>query len=514
MSDDGIETERSGRRPAVDVAIALAAAAAAVILFYIDATEPRGVVDGVGYPAVVAVSARFGRNSLLGTALFCSILIGVAHFLLPPGGISEAGELANRMFALASLWIIAGVMVSRLRIEQDAAHRADVLRRNQAALARIVREGLVADKPLQERVQCVTEIACEALGADLAAVFRFGEQGHLISCIDAYQRNTDKHFTVMDIRTGDTPGYDGLIRNNYAIAIPDLTRTRGFGARSLMVDAFNLRASLTIGVLSGSELAGQIVFAMVGRPHDWTEQELAFARSVGSFLTIMLANEQKEQLQDRLQQAARMEAIGQLAGGVAHDFNNILGAIMGFAGFLVQDLPGGSEPHTFAARIMAAAERGKILVDKVLALARADTAAAPQASSDPIAARGSERVLVVDDEPDIVDAMVIGLERLGYSAVGVSDPHEALAALEEDSKAFDVLVTDLVMPSLKGTDLIRKARAIRPDLRTILCTAYSDGVKTGNEHRDVADATFHKPVDAAAISACIRKLFADSRSQG
>jgi len=507
-----MEAEQRRRRPAADIAIAVAAAVATIILFYIDSTEPRGVIDGVGYPAVVALSARFGRNPLLGTTLFCSILVGVAHFLLPPGGISEAGELANRAFALASIWIIAGVMASRLRVEQGAAHRANILRRNQAALARIVREGLVVDKPFIERVQCVTEIACQALGTDLSAVFRFAEQGHAISCVDAYQGNTGKHFTLMDIRTDDTPGYDGLIRNNYTIAIPDLTQTRGFGARSLMVDALNLQASLTIGILSGSDLAGQIVFATVGRPHDWTEQELAFARSVGSFLTILFANEQKAQLQDRLQQAARLEAIGQVAGGVAHDFNNLLGAIMGFAGFLVHDLPDGGEPHMFASRIMAAAERGKEQVNKVLALARGlDSTPAPRASSATVTARGGERVLVVDDEPDIVDAMVIGLERLGYSAVGVSDPQEALAALEEDPQAFDIVVTDLVMPSLRGTDLIRKIKGVRPDIRAILCTAYSDGAKTGDEHKEVADATFHKPVDATAISACIQALLSASQ---
>ena len=52
---------------------------ATVILFYIDCTQPRGVIDGIGYPAVVAVTARFGRYPLLGSAVFCTILIAVAH---------------------------------------------------------------------------------------------------------------------------------------------------------------------------------------------------------------------------------------------------------------------------------------------------------------------------------------------------------------------------------------------------------------------------------------------------
>jgi signal transduction histidine kinase/ActR/RegA family two-component response regulator len=557
------------------------------------------------------------------------------------------------------------------------------------ALARILRDTMVAEKSFLDRVQCATEIAGSTLGADLTAVFRFYENGVLIKNIDTYQRDTDKHFVMMDIRTPDAPTYQYLQQGDYAQPVRDITRMGEFGARAFL-EALNIRSTLTIGVLSGPELAGQVFFGMVGAPRTWTPEDIAFARSVGSFITNFFANEQRNQLQERLQQAARMEAIGQLAGGVAHDFNNILGAIMGFSSFLMQDLPEGSELHGFASRIMAASDRGKELVDQVLTFARtrgpdADTAdlgralrqntelvrgsfpssvsieveqapddiwvrcgaaklsqlllniainardaigskpgvirvavtkapgselqrlagrndpnetsigepdfaldyacvrvsdtgggVAPEnlkhifepfyttkgrqrgtglglavvhgviescggfchvtitpgtgaefalylplaqrgsAMPEPMGAlttRGSERVLVVDDEPDIVDAMVIGLERLGYGAVGVSDPMEALAAFEEDPHAFDIVVTDLAMPSLRGNELIGKIKAIRPDIRAILCTAFSDGTITGSDHNRIADAAFHKPVNAAAISACIRELVQTSRSQ-
>jgi signal transduction histidine kinase/CheY-like chemotaxis protein len=675
------ETE-TAHRTAVDVAVAVAAALATAALFAIDCTQPRGVLDGIGYPAVVAVSARFGRGPLLGTALFCSLLIAGAHFLVPDAGISVAGELANRLFGLASIWIIAGLLQRRLRIEESAAGRAAILRRYQTALARIMREALVKEQPFSQRMRCVTEIAGEAVGADLTGIFRFHEGGLLMRSVDTWQRDTHHHFKMIDIRTQDTPGYDRLEREDYTIVIKDMEKMPPFGARPF-VDTLGIRATLTVGVLAGSELAGQIIFAVIGRPRAWTEQDIAFARAAGSLVTTLFAGEQRDLLEARLRQAAKMEAIGQLAGGVAHDFNNILGAIMGFAGFLMQDLAEESEQHAFASRIMAASHRGKELVDQILMVARArgpdadsadlgravqqtldlvrdtfapavvldvatqadtlwvrcgaaklsqlllnlfihardavgpgpgtvrlavtraagaeierlaarhdavelsvgepdfaldyacvqisDTAggiapdnlkrifepfystkdrprgaglglavvqgvietcggfchvrtipgvgtqfaiylplahagteAAPPEREAPV--RGSERVLVVDDEPDIVDAMVIGLERLGYIAVGVSDPQEALAAFAEDPQAFDIVVTDLAMPSLRGTELIRKIKAIRPGIRAILCTAFSDGIRTGADHKDVADASFRKPVNAVAISACIRAL--------
>ncbi len=79
---------------------------------------------------------------------------------------------------------------------------------------------------------------------------------------------------------------------------------------------------------------------------------------------------ERDELQARLQQSAKMEAIGRLAGGIAHDFNNLLGAMLGFAHFLAEDLPAGSQPHQFARRILNVCQRGKDLVEQLLAFAR------------------------------------------------------------------------------------------------------------------------------------------------
>jgi PAS domain S-box-containing protein len=71
-----------------------------------------------------------------------------------------------------------------------------------------------------------------------------------------------------------------------------------------------------------------------------------------------------------LQQSQKMEALGRLAGGVAHDFNNIVGAITGFARFIAQDTPEGSASRQHAERILAASLRAKQLIEQILAFSR------------------------------------------------------------------------------------------------------------------------------------------------
>ncbi|HJW85062.1 MAG TPA: response regulator [Candidatus Brocadiaceae bacterium] len=87
-------------------------------------------------------------------------------------------------------------------------------------------------------------------------------------------------------------------------------------------------------------------------------------------LKIKEAAEEQKKLQEQLYHAQRLESIGQLAGGVAHDFNNILMAIVGYAN-LIQHEIGESDPmRQYIARILAVAERAEKLTGGLLAFGR------------------------------------------------------------------------------------------------------------------------------------------------
>jgi PAS domain S-box-containing protein len=82
------------------------------------------------------------------------------------------------------------------------------------------------------------------------------------------------------------------------------------------------------------------------------------------------ANDEKKRLEAQLRQAQKMEAVGQLAGGVAHDFNNILSVILNYAQFVADDLPKEDARRPDVEEIIAAGQRAAQLVHQLLAFSR------------------------------------------------------------------------------------------------------------------------------------------------
>jgi PAS domain S-box-containing protein len=96
-------------------------------------------------------------------------------------------------------------------------------------------------------------------------------------------------------------------------------------------------------------------------------------RFVGSAVDVTAqkqAQTDREQLEAQLRQSQKMEAIGTLAGGIAHDFNNILGAILGYGELAQQQSAECSSLRRYLDNVMHAAERAKILVERILGFSR------------------------------------------------------------------------------------------------------------------------------------------------
>ena len=122
------------------------------------------------------------------------------------------------------------------------------------------------------------------------------------------------------------------------------------------------------------ELAGR---TLAGAERDW-EAHVA-RRDEGGFIAVIrdltgrkAAERERDQLQQQLHRVEKMDAVGRLAGGVAHDFNNILAAILGFSSLLELDLEDRPEQRGMAQQILAAAERGKELVQSIMTFSRTE----------------------------------------------------------------------------------------------------------------------------------------------
>jgi CheY-like chemotaxis protein len=126
--------------------------------------------------------------------------------------------------------------------------------------------------------------------------------------------------------------------------------------------------------------------------------------------------------------------------------------------------------------------------------------------------RGTERILLVDDEPALTDLGKQVLEALGYKVQAYGDSRDAWERFADDPDAFDMVITDLTMPGMTGAELAKKILTLRPDIPVILSTGYSD-ILTEEEAMEMGVREYLlKPVSTGRLAEVVRRVFdADGR---
>jgi len=123
--------------------------------------------------------------------------------------------------------------------------------------------------------------------------------------------------------------------------------------------------------------------------------------------------------------------------------------------------------------------------------------------------RGNGKILLVDDEASIVNVCGSMLTHLGYHVITATSSHEALELFMNDPDLFNVIITDLTMPQMDGTQLARKIHEKRPVLPIILCTGFSAVIAAEKVKQHDITELLIKPVSIKDLSAALKKVLSN-----
>jgi two-component system cell cycle sensor histidine kinase/response regulator CckA len=119
---------------------------------------------------------------------------------------------------------------------------------------------------------------------------------------------------------------------------------------------------------------------------------------------------------------------------------------------------------------------------------------------------GTERVLLVDDDPALAELGRQMFMHLQYEVTVETDSMKALERFREGPDRFDLVLTDMTMPHLTGADLAREFLRIRPDIPVILCTGYSE-IITGDKAAKMGIRAFvTKPLGLRELAETVRRV--------
>jgi DNA-binding NtrC family response regulator len=113
------------------------------------------------------------------------------------------------------------------------------------------------------------------------------------------------------------------------------------------------------------------------------------------------------------------------------------------------------------------------------------------------------KVMIVDDEPDIVAIIKITLEGQGYEVDGFTSPIDAMEEIMKDINAYALVISDVRMPGMSGFDLARKIRAINLDLPVVLMTAF-----------EINKSEFSMTFPSTSVSELVAKPFTNTQLIG
>ncbi|MCG3198230.1 MAG: Sensor histidine kinase RcsC [bacterium] len=276
---------------------------------------------------------------------------------------------------------IAEDITERKRLEETIRRSRDQLLEQQKALAAVIKSDVFTGDDLDESIRRLLEVAARQQQVARVSFWRF-EDGHSsIRCVDLYELAADRHSSGLVLRAADYPSYFTALESEETIVADD-TRCHP-ATREFWESYFKPRlitSLLDVPVQAHGQLEGVLCHAHTGEPIVWSPEQRLFALSIANLVSLAIEQaesrrlqKERDSLQEQLLQSQKMEAVGRLAGGVAHDFNNMLQVILGYCFLSQKELPADHPLIGNLDQVQSAAQRAADITRQLLAFARKQT---------------------------------------------------------------------------------------------------------------------------------------------
>jgi len=231
-----------------------------------------------------------------------------------------------------------------------------------------------AEQPLEEVWSQAAEIASDTLQVERIGAWILVDDGKALRCRYLQQLSNREVFQGAVLRAQDFPSYFNALVDQRTIAADDALRTPSTAElRDAYLRPLGIGALLDAPIYLRGKVVGVVCHEHVGGPRNWNEAEAAFAACVADNVARIYGEYERQHAQSALRhyqkhlmELHRMEALGRMAAGVAHDFRGVVSAALGFAELLqrMPDLPAKGEQY--CRRIIESLNRGQQLCKQVM----------------------------------------------------------------------------------------------------------------------------------------------------
>ncbi len=243
------------------------------------------------------------------------------------------------------------------------------------------------------------------------------------------------------------------------------------------------------------------------------------------------AEEKKQQLELHLRKSRCLETIGTLAGGIAHDLNNILTPILGYAELGMLELTEKETLHEYFNEISQSVVRAQNLVSQLLLFSKSqESTPTPvgvqdvhaEALNDHIVkppvkvtpGKGHGCILLVDDDPALLRVVTKMITQIGFTVQAINYPLQAVELFRQNPEKFNLLITDLIMPEMTGLVLAEELHKTKSQIPVILMTGYGKDIELSMLASRYGISQFlKKPVKLTEVALAINELLTSQHQQ-